>query len=171
MKRKPAAFCLLLAFCLSPARADKYVVVDKTTGAEIPVNHDGGGGRPVFRADIQSTSVDWEAVSGLRLGEYKITFSGAKAAGNIGWEMYFLDGFPCYGFAQYTRTWINSNNTDGYLRANCLRRPKEISLAYRAAKKDAPQGRTTGILTCPVDKKQVADLTKCSKQDWADFEK
>ncbi|MDR3208392.1 MAG: hypothetical protein LBT45_00925 [Rickettsiales bacterium] len=174
----PFATLMILAPCLlflGAARAGKYVMVDKSTCAdgncvEIPVNRDNKSA-PVFRADIQSTSVDWEAVSGLRLREYKITFSGTKAAGSTGWEMYYLDGFPCYGFAQYTRTWVSQKNGDGFLRANCVRQPKEILLAYRSAKKEDSQGRTTGILRCAVSKNLVVKLDECTSQDWSDFER
>ncbi|MDR1071702.1 MAG: hypothetical protein LBL21_03610 [Rickettsiales bacterium] len=179
MKKNHTRFATLsLVSCLlslNSAHADNYVIVDKSTCAggscvEIPVNPDpDGGGAPVFRADIQSTSVDWEAVSGLRLREYKLTFSGTNVVGKIGWEMYFLDGFPCYGFAQYTRTWVGQKKGDGFLRANCVRQPKEILLAYRVAKKEEFQGRTTGILKCPVAKNMVVKLDECEKQDWADF--
>lgn len=126
------------------------------------------GVQPVFRMDIMSTSTDWEAVTGLRLSEYKIIFTGTKAAG-AGWEIYYLDAFPCYGYAQYVRAWADAKTNDASVRALCIRRPMEISLAYRAAKKNDPQGRTTGILKCRVEKNMTVDLGKCEKQNWSDF--
>jgi hypothetical protein len=168
-----ALLCCVIVAVL-PALADRYVITDKTTGITMPVNPDGSaidGIQPVFRADIQSTSVDWEAATGLRLREYKITFSNAKAAGQVGWEMYYLDEFPCYGSAQYVRAWVSAKNNDGFLRANCLRQPKQIKMAYRVAARDDWQSRTTGILTCKVDKNLVVNLAECGEQKWSDFAK
>jgi hypothetical protein len=171
MKKTSMLLCLLVSICFSLSGAEKYVIVNKNTGDEIPIVQGKDEKQPLFRASIQSTSVDWEAVSGLRFSEYKITFSGIKAAGGIGWEIYFLDAFPCYGSAQYTRTWVGAGAGDAFLRANCVTRPKEVQLAYRSAKKDERQGRTTGILSCSIDKKNVVNLEKCDKQDWSDFER
>jgi hypothetical protein len=158
------ANCSLLIVYFQPkqARAAECVV----NGVSVECQQDGAG----FRADIQSTSVDWEAVSGLRLSEYKITFANAKAAG-AGWEMYFLDEFPCYGVGQYVRAWVGRNSDGGFLRANCIRRPDQVRLAYRPAKKNDPQGRTDGILKCRVDKNLSVDLSACERQDWADWAK
>ena len=119
---------------------------------------------------LLSTSVDWEAVSGLRLSEYKITFSGTKPAGT-GWEMYILDAFPCYGFAQYTRAWVSAKKNDGFVRANCVRPPKAVMLAYRAAGENQMQGRTDGILSCPANERQVVNLELCDKKSWAEWNK
>jgi hypothetical protein len=185
----PACF-LLAAFCMAQLHAGesvdpppKYVVIDKASCldgkacTEIPVHYDNVNEKDkndpgvMFRASIQSTSIDWEAVTGLRLSEYKITFANTNAAGNIGWEMYYLDEFPCYGYAQYVRTWVNAKNKDGFVRVNCLRRPLQIKLAYREAKRDEWQGRTTGILKCKVEKNLSVQLDKCEKQDWSDFAK
>jgi len=124
------------------------------------------------RVVIQSASVDWEAVSGRRLSEYKITFADADVA-DRGWELYFLDAFPCFGSAQYVRTWISksSGGSDAFVRAYCLAKPKEIRLAWRPAAKDDRQAKTTGILKCAVDKNLTVRLGGCEKQTWAEWEK
>ena len=118
---------------------------------------------------IQSTSSDWEAVTGMHLSEYTITFSNTKVSGNTGWEVYYLDEFPCYGMAQYVRAWFNANNNDDKLLINCLKKPTEIKLAYRSATRDAYQDKTTGILTCNVEKNLSIDLSKCQQAKWSDF--
>jgi len=161
---------LLIIFSLS-LYANRYVVTDTTTGVTVPVNPDNvaGPGTAVFRADIQSTSVDWEAVTGLRLREFTITFANTRAAGNVGWEMYFLDEFPCYGSGQFVRTWVNSRNSDGTIRVICLRRPEEIRLAYRVAGRNDWQGRTTGVLRCKVERNLSVRLDQCESETWADF--
>ena len=166
---KKIVLLLLSALFIVNSYADKYVVVNTNTGAKIPVTGDTQGAKTVFSANIQSTSVDWEAISGLQLREYRISFDGAKATGNTGWEMYYMDGFPCYGYAQYVRVWMNTMNHDGEIRINCLRRPENIVLAYRVAKKDESQNRTTGILKCKVEKNLSVGLDKCEKIDWNDF--
>ncbi|MDR1027442.1 MAG: hypothetical protein LBL46_03445 [Rickettsiales bacterium] len=125
-------------------------------------------------APLLSTSVDWEAVSGLRLSEYKITFAGTKPAGAgagpaSGWEMYILDEFPCYGFAQYTRAWVSAKKHDGFVRVNCIRAPRRASFAYREAGENQMQGTTDGILICPVNEKQVVDLERCEKKSWKEW--
>jgi hypothetical protein len=172
MNKKIALFsCLLGVFFAFNSFADKYVVVNTNTGAKIPVTGDTNGAKNVFSANIQSTSVDWEAISGLPLHEYRISFDGKKAAGNIGWEMYYMDGFPCYGYAQYVRAWVNSMDSQGEIRLNCLRRPENITLSYRIAKKDESQNRTTGILKCKVEKNLSVGLDKCEKVNWNDFAK
>jgi hypothetical protein len=163
----------LIAACLAlgcptarPARAAACAI----DGVSVPCKSIDGV-QPVFRADIMSTSTDWEALTGLRLSEYKMTFEGTKAAAGAGWEIYYLDAFPCYGYAQYVRTWTDAKTKDASVRANCVRRPTEISLAYRVAKKSDPQGRTTGMLKCRVEKNLTVDLTKCEKQNWSEFAK
>lgn len=180
-------FCLFFAqlhadsdIVIDVSKQGDYIVIGKDSpsgaarGTKMPVDYDNNKDAEnpaTFRANIQSTSTDWEAISGLRLSEYKITFSGNKAVGKTGWEMYFLDEFPCYGYGQYVRTWIGANDKNGLVRANCLKQPKEIKLAYRVAKKNDPQGRTTGILKCRVEKNLSIDLSKCDKQDWSDWAK
>ena len=123
----------------------------------------------VARSSITTTSVDWESATGLRLGEFKITFANTRVAGNTGWEMYYLDGFPCYGSGQFVRTWVNSKNSDGFIRIVCLRRPAEIKLAYRVAGKNDSQGRTTGILSCKVENNLSVKLDECMAETWSDF--
>ena len=141
-------------------------------GVKVPCSPDPiTPGQPVFRANIQSTSVDWEAVTGLRLSEFEIRFTGNKAAGNIGWEMYYLDDFPCYGSGQWVRTWLNSRTNDALLRMICLSQPRTIRMAYRQAARTDSQGRTTGMLTCKIEKNLTVDLSKCTIQTWAEFDR
>ncbi|MDR2769853.1 MAG: hypothetical protein LBB08_00200 [Rickettsiales bacterium] len=165
-------FALILAAVALPCFGDRYLITDMEENITYPVHRESMGGiQPIFRADIQSTSTDWEAVSGLRLHEYKMTFSNAKPAAG-GWELYYLDSFPCYGYAQYVRTWVsNASFRDASLRANCVKAPQEAKLAYRAAKKNDWQGRTDGILRCPVEKNLEIDLSSCEKQTWPEFSK
>jgi len=172
MKNHFAGLMLFLVFySFAAAKADRYEVIDTTTGISVPVAPDNiSGVQPVFRADIQSTSTDWEAVSGLRLSEYRIKFTGQKTTGT-GWEMYYLDGFPCYGYAQYTRIWVSQSATDGQIMMNCVRQPAEIKLAYRKAKKDDYQKATDGILSCKLDRNMNLDLSKCEKKTWSEYQK
>ena len=175
MKRIFLSFLILnFQFLTAPAEAVQ-VITDKknvvTGGNFIPVNPDNiaGPDTAIFRASIQSTSVDWEAVTGLRLREYTITFANTRAAGNVGWEMYYFDEFPCYGSGQFVRTWVNSRNSDGTIRVICLRRPTEVSLAYRVAGKNDGQGRTTGVLRCKVERNLSVKLDECKTESWSDF--
>ena len=137
-------FCLLaILFCAASAPADD-------------------------RALIQATSVDWEAATGARLGEYKITFANTKAAGT-GWEIFYLDEFPCHGVGQYVRAWVGAKSDDAFVRVLCLWRPKEIKFAYRPAKRDDRAARTIGILRCGVEKNLSVKLDECGTESWADF--
>ena len=119
---------------------------------------------------VFSTSADWGDVTGMRLGEYKITFKNASAAG-AGWELYYLDGFPCFGAGEYVHAWVSEKDVSEFVRVLCVRRPKEITFAYRAAKKNAPKGVTVGMLSCTVEKDLSVKLGGCEKQDWVDFAK
>ena len=157
----------------------RFVVVDTQNDAVIPVAPDnlGSPGTAVFRAFIQSASVDWEAVSGLRLREYRFNFKNARVAGTgrNGWELYFLDEFPCLGSGQWVRTWLNRNRnlseSNLPIRANCIHQPTQARLAWRAAQEGQWQGRTDGILTCDVDRNMNVDLESCHRQTWAEFQR
>ncbi|MCL2331332.1 MAG: hypothetical protein FWC61_02185 [Proteobacteria bacterium] len=153
------ALCpLLLALCCLPARA-------ATTPPPTP--------RSVF-----STSADWEAVTGLRLSEYRMTFGRDKTQGDIGLELYFLDGFPCYAQSERVRAWISpsfgySVDKDAFMRIVCLAPPQTVQLAFRESRRTDFQGTTTGLLTCQTEKSGndiLVNLTNCQKLDnWKDF--
>lgn len=117
---------------------------------------------------IQSASVDWEAATGAKLREYKINFANTKGAGT-GWEMYYLDAFPCYGVGQYVRAWVSAKENDAFVRLLCVFQPKEIKFAYRPAKRDDRQSRATGILQCKVEKNLSVKLDSCAATSWAEY--
>ena len=134
---------------------------------------------PIFvRPSIFSTSTDWEAVTGLRLSEYIVRFGRNRTIGNIGLELYFLDGFPCYAQSESARSWVSPTTAyaidqNTFMRIVCLAQPLTVQLAFREATSGASQGRTTGMLTCPAEKSGrdvVVDLTTCERLDsWNDF--
>ncbi|GHT01627.1 hypothetical protein FACS189421_14280 [Bacteroidia bacterium] len=130
---------------------------------------------PIFvRPSIFSTSTDWEAVTGLRLHMYSIRVSNAAPAGTIGWEMYFLDGFPCYAQSEGARSWVSSSSyKDARFSVTCLYAPDAVGLAWREAARMDKQGVTTGLLICPVKndgRDMLIDLSKCTKpKDWKDI--
>ena len=123
---------------------------------------------------IFSTTVDWEAVTGLSLGQYRGKFTGNnKALIKQGLVLYYLDAFPCYGEADSVRVWIAPNGKAvGSLRFVCITKPEYISFAWRNATEDALDARSTGILVCPVkgDRELTIDLSKCERgKDWKDM--
>lgn len=130
----------------------------------------------VRRVSIFSTSTDWEAITGLSLSEFRGKFiSDSKLVGNKGLVLYYLDGFPCYGLGEGVRVWIDPRGrADNDLRIVCLRPPQQINFAWRNMTRDADQGVTTGILTCPVSasgRDLTIELSKCKKgPDWPDYE-
>jgi hypothetical protein len=112
----------------------------------------------VVRPSIFSTSIDWEAVTGLRLSEYKIRFGRDGTVTNVGIELYFLDAFPCYGQTESGRIWVSPSRNFGWDdsstalgRITCLVVPKTMQFAWREVPRNANQGRTTGILTCDTE--------------------
>jgi len=177
-------FCLVMmsvrvaiaSIAVSPGR---FVVVDTENNAVIPVAPDnlGSPGTVVFRAAIQSSSVDWEAISVLRLREYRFNFTNTRVAGTgrNGWELYYLDEFPCTGSGQWVRTWLNQtrNLADSTfpVRANCIMQPAVAKFAWRVSQENQWQGRTNGILTCAVDRNMNVSLEACRRQTWAEFQR
>jgi hypothetical protein len=128
-----------------------------------------GFAAPAYIA-IPGNNVDWESVTGLNTVEYRIGFKNTKAAGD-GWEMYYLNEFPCFGAGTYVYAWVSAKDSSAEMRVLCVRRPKEVKLAYRPAKKGATEGRTVGMLTCNIEKDLSVDLGGCKKESWADFAK
>ena len=128
----------------------------------------------VPRVSIFSTTVDWAAVTGLRLNQYigKISGNNNKLVKN-GLVLYYLDTFPCYGEADSVRVWISPNGKMvGNLRLVCVHKPTTISFAWRNADEDALDAKTTGILTCSVEGKSELkiDLSKCEiGKDWKEY--
>ena len=65
---------------------------------------------PVPRVSVFSTTVDWEAVTGLSLRQYTGTVRGVdKKFVKEGLVLYYLDSFPCYGEADSVRVWLSPN--------------------------------------------------------------
>lgn len=107
------------------------------------------------RPSIFSTSTDWESVTGLRYGQFDLSFIRNKSIGNNGVELYFLDGFPCIGQAQTARAWISPSKFSGAdenakMYISCVQRPTELRFAWREAARQDYQSRTTGIMTCQI---------------------
>ena len=129
----------------------------------------------VRRVSIFSTSTDWQAITGLLLNEYRGSFKpDSKLIGTKGLELYYLDGFPCYGLGDGVRVWMGSNNKhDGELRIACVYAPETINFSWRHATRDADDGTGTGLITCPVDadgRDLMIDLSKCDKgKDWDEY--
>ena len=127
------------------------------------------------RVSIFSTSTDWQAITGLLLNEYRGNFKpDSKLIGTKGLELYYLDGFPCYGLGDGVRVWMGPNNKhDGDLRIACVYAPDVIHFSWRNATRDADDGVGTGLLTCPVDsdgRDLTIDLSKCDKgKDWSEY--
>lgn len=127
------------------------------------------------RVSVFSTSTDWQALTGLLLNEYTGTFKpDSRLIGNKGLELYYLDGFPCYGLGDGVRVWLGHNNKhDGDLRIACVYAPTEINFSWRNAKRDADDGVGTGLLTCPVSadgRNLTIDLSQCVQgKDWDEY--
>ncbi len=128
---------------------------------------------PIIRRSIFSTSTDWESVSGLRLSQHEINFVGNKKLISNGLELYFLDGFPCFGQTDSSRIWIGPDGkTDRRIRITCLFTPKTVRFAWRNAARDATQDKTTGMIECPVsaDNDLKIDLSNCIKdKNWEEY--
>ena len=126
-----------------------------------------------IRTSIFSTSTDWEGITGLYLSEFNVKFSGGKNLVDKGLELYFLDGFPCFGQTDSARIWIGSDGkTDGKIRITCLFTPEKLKFAWRNAARDATQDKTSGMLECPVtfDDDLKVDLFNCTKgKDWKEY--
>ena len=126
------------------------------------------------RVSLFSTSVDWQAVTGLPWNQYTGKISGtSKYLVKEGLVLYYLDGFPCYGEADSVRVWLSpTGKMVGNLRLVCVHKPDTISFAYRNATEDALDARSTGILTCPVTGKRnfSIDISKCIRgKDWKEY--
>jgi len=124
-----------------------------------------------------STSADWEAVTGLRMSQYRVVFGRDRTVSSIGWELYFLDAFPCFGQAEAARVWISpatnyAVDRDARMRIVCVYAPATINLAYREVRRDAVQGATRGLAVCPVEtsgRDLTVNLTECEKTEWKDL--
>lgn len=129
----------------------------------------------VKRVSVFSTTTDWEALTGLRLGQYRGKFlPDSGLIGRNGLVLYYLDAFPCYGLGDGVRVWLGPKDAhDGELRIACVYPPDEIQFTWRNAARDADDAQSTGILTCPVTARGrdlTIDLTRCTKgRDWDDF--
>ena len=128
---------------------------------------------PTIRPSIFSTSSDWEAVTGIRLGQYNVNFiHDSKLIGN-GMELYYLDGFPCYGQPDRVQIWLGPNGkSDRDMLITCLFPPQTINLALRHSKRDVTQDTTTGLLICPVTGTYnlTIDLSKCALgKEWKEY--
>ncbi|MCL2538351.1 MAG: hypothetical protein FWE52_02665 [Alphaproteobacteria bacterium] len=126
-------------------------------------------------ASIFSTSSDWEAVTGLRLAPYDIWFGSERRTSSIGTEIYYLDGFPCYGQTENVRIWVGPTerffeNRDARMSVTCLLPPTQLVLAWREADSRATQARTRGIMTCDVEQmsgRLIVRLENCEHgDDW-----
>ena len=129
---------------------------------------------PVPRVSVFSTTVDWEAVTGLSLRQYTGTVRGVdKKFVKEGLVLYYLDSFPCYGEADSVRVWVSpKGKMSGHLRLVCVYKPDTISFAWRNATEDATQARSTGILTCPIEGNRnfTIDISKCEQgPDWTEY--
>ena len=152
-----------------------YVAVDLLSGIIIPVAYDPINepvpGVPAYRSSITVTSVDWEAISGMRVREHKITFTNRQIAGfgKDGWELYYLDSFPCWGTGQWVRTWVNSSTQGLPIYLLCIRPPERIKLAYRPSQLTQSQGKTLGVLNCEIERDSSVRLDQCEKLSWQEF--
>jgi hypothetical protein len=153
----------LLFLCFMLCAVSFAAVFAEDTQVEEPV---------LLRPRLFSTSTDWESVTGLRYSEFSVEFIRDKTIGKKGWELYFLDGFPCIAQAQTARVWISPSNFAEkdrvqLMRLNCVKKPDHgVQFAWREAKKDDFQNTTTGILTCypnTVGKKMEIRLQDCVK--------
>ena len=129
---------------------------------------------PGPRVSVFSTTVDWAAVTGLTLHQYKGKIMGVdKSLVKDGLVLYYLDSFPCYGEADSVRVWLSPNGKmSGHLRIVCVHKPDTISFAWRNAEEEATQTKTTGILTCPIkgDRNFTIDISKCEiGPDWTEY--
>ncbi|MCL1785622.1 MAG: hypothetical protein FWG39_00530 [Alphaproteobacteria bacterium] len=124
-----------------------------------------------------ATSADWEAITGMRMSEYRVTFGRDRSVSTIGTELYFLDAFPCFGQAEAARAWVApatsfQMDNDARMRIVCVYPPKELQFAFREVRRDAVQGVTTGIAVCPAahsGRNLTVRLNECERTDWNDI--
>lgn len=126
------------------------------------------------RVSIFSTTVDWEAITGLRLNQYTGKITGTnKSLVKQGLVLYYLDSFPCYGQADSVRVWLSPNGKmSGDLRITCISKPEKISFAWRNAEEDAIDSKTTGIMTCPVEGNRsfTINISECEiGKKWTEY--
>lgn len=129
---------------------------------------------PQPNISLFSTTVDWEAVTGLRLHQYTGKVGGtSRFLVKEGLVLYYLDAFPCYGEADSVRVWLSpTGKMVGNLRLVCIHKPETISFAYRNATEEALDNRSTGILTCPVEGNRdfKIDISKCIRgKNWTEY--
>ncbi len=130
---------------------------------------------PPARYSVFSTSSDWESLSGLRFSEFNVKFSRGKGIGNTGWELYYFDGFPCYGQAEYVETWVSPSKIFGtdshaFIRITCLATPKELKFSYRETARDSISAQADGMITCTL-KDWTVNLDECTKTKWSELGK
>jgi len=123
---------------------------------------------------IFSTSTDWAGLTGLPLSRHDVKFENANKIVNKGMRLYYLDGFPCYGFGEDARVWLGGNKKqDGNIRIACVYPPREINFAWEYANIDDLQSKTTGLMKCNISGDGVVltvDLSKCDKSvRWEDY--
>ena len=164
MKFLPAVILSLV--CLSAVATDSPQTPPPSSQPSTPTPS-------VSRVSVFSTTVDWEAVTGLSLHQYTGTIKGVdRKFVKQGLVLYYLDSFPCYGEASNVRVWLSPNGkSDQSLRLVCVYKPEKISFAWRNADQDAMDARTTGMITCPIkgDRDFTIDISKCEKdKDWND---
>ena len=152
---------LLILFVVAPAFADTVPLPPPAV-------------KPVQRVSVFSTTVDWEAVTGLSLHQYTGKVTGQdKSLVKNGLVLYYLDSFPCYGEADSVRVWLSpSGKMSGNLRIVCVHKPEKISFAWRNATEEALDAQTTGIITCPINGERhfSIDISKCEKgPDWTEY--
>jgi hypothetical protein len=127
------------------------------------------------RVSVFSTSSDWEAVSGLSLSSHRIKFIPDSKLIKNGLELYYMDGFPCYGQTDRVRGWIGRDGKISRdIQITCLYSPKTLYFAWRNAARDATQDKTTGLLECAAsgEYELTVDLSKCTVYDnWSNMGK
>ncbi len=158
---KKILICILAVLLAVPALA-----ADSTGGTS--------GDAATPRVSIFSTTTDWQALTGLYLSEYNGRFVPDRKLIGRGLELYYLDAFPCYGLGYGVRVWLGQSNAhDGTLHIACIYPPSQIQFTWRNASRDATDGVSTGLLTCPVtadDNELVIDMSKCVKgRDWREY--
>jgi len=111
------------------------------------------------------------------MSEFRVVFGRDRTVSTIGTELYFLDGFPCFGQAEAARVWLSpatsyAVDNAARMRIVCIYPPNELRFAYRHVRRDAVQGATRGIAVCPVQgsgRDLTVNLTECEKTDWREL--
>ncbi len=126
------------------------------------------------RVTVFSTSSDWQAITGLRLNQHRVEIIPDKTIIDQGLELYYLDGFPCYGEGGRTFYWQGpwGEHSDWDIMVVCIYPPTELLFAWHHAKQDAFQETTTGLLKCPVEGEHTltVNMSKCTfEKDWKEY--